>query len=64
VLRHFASQASEQVIFLSQPDEVHGPYLDVIRDRVGVTFHLAYEELGDGVGRAHVRPGYFSGEEG
>jgi DNA sulfur modification protein DndD len=63
VLKYFASRASEQVIFLSQPDEVHGPYLEVIRDRIGATYHLDFEELGDGIGRAHVRRGYFTSEE-
>jgi DNA sulfur modification protein DndD len=63
VLRYFANQASEQVVFLSQPDEVHGPYLRVIRDRVCAAYHFEFEELGDGIGRAHVRPGYFPGEE-
>jgi DNA sulfur modification protein DndD len=64
VLRYFAGQASEQVILLSQPDEVHGPYLKVIKDRLGAKYHLEYEELGDGVGRAQVREGYFPSEEG
>lgn len=63
VLKYFSSQASEQVILLSQPDEVHGSYLKVIKDRIGAKFHLDYEELGDGVGRAHVRQGYFPSEE-
>ena len=63
VLRYFASQGSEQVIFLSQPDEVHGPYLKVIQDRVCAKFHLEFEELGGEIGRAHVRKGYFPSEE-
>ena len=33
VLKYFASKVSDQVVFLSQPDEVHGPYLNVIRNR-------------------------------
>src|SRR5262249_44799731 len=63
VLRDFATHASEQVIFLSQPHERHGPYLRVIEDRVCDSYHMAFEELGDGVGRAHVRRGYFPDEE-
>jgi DNA sulfur modification protein DndD len=63
VLRYFATQGSEQVIFLSQPDEVHGPYLRVIKDRVCAKFHLEFEELGGEIGRAHVRTGYFPSEE-
>ena len=63
VLQYFAAHAGEQVIFLSQPDEVNGAYLSVIRDRVGRAFHIEFEELGNGVGKAHVRKGYFEGEE-
>ena len=64
VLRYFATQASAQVIFLSQPDEVHGPYLKVIKDRVCAKYHLEFEELGGDIGRARVQPGYFPSEEG
>ncbi len=63
VLQFFAAHAGEQVIFLSQPDEVHGSYLKVIRDRVCQAYHIEFEELGDGVGKAHVRSGYFPSEE-
>jgi DNA sulfur modification protein DndD len=63
VLRYFATQASAQVVFLSQPDEVHGPYLQVVRDRVCAKYHFEFEELGDGIGRAQVRSGYFPSEE-
>jgi DNA sulfur modification protein DndD len=63
VLQFFAAHAGEQVIFLSQPDEVHGSYLKVVRDRVGQAYHIEFEELGDGVGKAHVRSGYFPSEE-
>ena len=63
VLQYFAAHAGEQVIFLSQPDEVNGEYLKVIRDRVGKAYHIEFEELGNGVGKAHVRKGYFQSEE-
>lgn len=63
VLQFFAANAGEQVIFLSQPDEVHGSYLRVICDRVCQAYHIEFEELGDGVGKAHVRTGYFPSEE-
>lgn len=63
VLKYFAGHASEQVILLSQPDEVHGPYLRVIQDRICARFHLEFEELGGEIGRVHVRPGYFPSEE-
>jgi DNA sulfur modification protein DndD len=64
VLQFFAARASDQVIFLSQPDEVHGSYLRVIRDRICQAYHIEFEELGNGVGKAHVRNGYFPHEEG
>ncbi len=63
VLQYFAANAGEQVIFLSQPDEVNGEYLKVIRNRVGKAYHVEFEELGNGVGKAHVRNGYFQSEE-
>lgn len=63
VLQYFADHAGEQVIFLSQPDEVNGEYLKVIRNRVGKAYHVEFEELGNGVGKAHVRNGYFQSEE-
>ena len=63
VLRYFAAHAGEQVIFLSQPDEVNGDYLRVIRDRVCRAYHIEFEELDNGVGKAHVRKGYFQSEE-
>jgi DNA sulfur modification protein DndD len=63
VLRYFAAQAGEQVIFLSQPDEVHGSYLRVIKERVCMAYHIEFEELDNGVGKAHVRTGYFPSEE-
>jgi len=59
VLRYFAANAGEQVIFLSQPDEVHGTYLKVVKDRVCKAYHIEFEELDNGVGKAHVRAGYF-----
>jgi DNA sulfur modification protein DndD len=59
VLKYFTSKASEQVILLSQPEEVHGDYLKAIKDRVSAAYHLDHEEIGDGVGVNHVRKGYF-----
>ena len=59
VLRYFAAQSSDQVVFLSQPDEVNGEYLDAIKGRVAKAYHIDYEEVGNGVGMAHVREGYF-----
>lgn len=59
VLRYFAAQSSDQVVFLSQPDEVNGEYLEAIKGRVAKAYHIEYEEVGNGVGMAHVREGYF-----
>lgn len=59
VLKFFTQRGNEQVILLSQPDEVHGPYLDAIRDRVAVSYKIEHTELGNGVGRSMVRRGYF-----
>lgn len=63
VLRYFAAHAGEQVIFLSQPDEVNGEYLRVIKDRVSKAYHIEFEELDNGIGKAHIRKGYFQSEE-
>lgn len=60
VLRYFAAHSSEQVIFLSQPDEINGDYLNSIQGRVAQAYHIEFEELGNGVGVAKVREGYFT----
>lgn len=62
VLNYFANEASEQVIFLSQPDEIHGNYLRDIKGRVGKAFHLNFVEIGNGLGRAEILNGYFPTE--
>ena len=59
VLRYFSAHSSEQVIFLSQPDEINGDYLAAIQGRVAKSYHIEFEELGNGVGVAKVREGYF-----
>lgn len=55
VLNYFTARAGEQVILLTQPNEVHGPYLETIRSRLCARFLIDHEELGDGVGINHVR---------
>lgn len=55
VLNYFTDRAGEQVILLTQPNEVHGPYLETIRSRLCARFLIDHEELGDGVGINHVR---------
>lgn len=59
VLKYFTEKVGEQVILLSQPDEVHGPYLEAIRGRVGKAFKVEHVEIGNGVGRSQVVDGYF-----
>ncbi len=61
VLKYFTERNGEQVILLSQPDEVHGPYLDAIRDRVCAAYRIDHQEIGNGVGRSTARRGYFEG---
>jgi DNA sulfur modification protein DndD len=57
VLQHLASQPG-QIILLSATDEVTGPYLEAIRDKVCAGYHLDYEELEAGVGITKVSEGY------
>lgn len=59
VLKYFTEKVGEQVILLSQPDEVHAQYLDAIRTRVGKALKVEHIELGNGVGRSHLVDGYF-----
>ncbi len=59
VLKYFTEKLGQQVILLSQPDEVHGRYLNAIRDKIGVACKVVHSELGDGVGTSSVTPGYF-----
>ncbi len=59
VLKFFTEQLGLQVILLSQPDEVHGRYLEAIREKVGVSYKVSHSELSNGVGMSSVVPGYF-----
>lgn len=59
VLRFSTANVSEQVILLSQPEEIHGNYLKAIRERISAAYHLEHEEIGNGVGVNHVQKGYF-----
>ena len=62
VLDYFTARAGEQIILLSQPNEVHGPYLEKIHTRLCAKFLIEHEELGDGMGLNHVRPNSYFGE--
>lgn len=59
VLKYFTERAGEQVILLSQPDEVSGRYLETIKDRVCESYLLEHVEIANGVGINRVRKGYF-----
>ncbi len=56
VLEYFTDRDAEQVILLSQPVEVFGPYLDKIRPRISTSFLIEHEELGNGIGRNQIHP--------
>jgi DNA sulfur modification protein DndD len=58
VLKHIASQRG-QIVLLSATDEVTGPYLKAVEDRVCADFHLLFEELESGIGVSRIVPGYF-----
>ena len=59
VLRHF-SDRDNQVILLSTDTEVMGTYLDLLKPRLGATYHVEYERDGI-VGKSRIQPGYFPG---
>lgn len=59
LLRHFTKHTSEQVIFLSQSDEINGPYLEAIRDRVIETYLVETQDMGGGVGLNRVHRGRY-----
>ncbi|MDP3156600.1 MAG: DNA sulfur modification protein DndD [Archangium sp.] len=59
VLRYFTERPGEQVILLSQPDEVSGRYLEAVKDRVCESYVIDHEEIANGVGINKVRKGYF-----
>jgi DNA sulfur modification protein DndD len=55
----FFTNSRNQVILLSQPDEVRGEYLDLIKPKILKAIHLVHEEISDGVGRSDLAEGYF-----
>lgn len=60
VLEYFTKMDS-QVIILSQPEEVYGEYLDIIKSRVNSEMTIEFQVLSNDTGRARVRTGYFEG---
>ena len=60
VLEYF-TQMDSQVIILSQPEEVYGEYLDIIRSRVNSEMTIEFQVLANDIGRARVKTGYFEG---
>jgi DNA sulfur modification protein DndD len=63
VLKHLASQPG-QVILLSATDEVSGPYLRAVEDRVCAEYHLEFEELENGIGITQAVKGYWGAPNG
>lgn len=53
--------AQRQAIILSQPGEINGRYLDLIRNRIGGYFLLDHHEVSNGVGSSVTTSGYFNG---
>lgn len=58
VLDYFTSRNS-QIILLSQPEEISGPYYDRIVARIGSEHHLLYHSDGGALGVTVVEKGYF-----
>lgn len=62
ILDFWVSDASRQVILLSQDEEIDADYFKRIKKNVSATFLLAHEDVGDGIGRTRVIPNkYFGG---
>lgn len=60
VLKYF-TQLNSQVILLSQPEEVYGEYLEIIRPRIGAEMTIEFELVSNDIGRTRVKNGYFEG---
>jgi RecF/RecN/SMC N terminal domain. len=60
VLEYF-TQMDSQVIILSQPEEVYGEYLEIIRSRVNTEMTIEFQVISNDIGRARVKAGYFEG---
>ncbi|NKN08621.1 AAA family ATPase [Rhizobium laguerreae] len=59
LLLYFSSR-NVQTILLSQPEEINGRYLDLIRKRIGGYFLLDHHEVSNGVGSSVATSGYFN----
>jgi DNA sulfur modification protein DndD len=55
VLDYFTDRAGEQVILLSQPDEVHGRYYEMLKPRLCARYLIEHEELPDGAGLNRIQ---------
>lgn len=55
----FFTKTDSQVIILSQPEEVYGEYLEIIKSRVGAEMTIDFQVLANDTGRARVKSGYF-----
>ncbi|OCP19771.1 MULTISPECIES: AAA family ATPase [unclassified Ensifer] len=58
LLRYFSSSAV-QTILLSQPEEINGRYLELIRNKIGGSFLLDHRVHAAGIGSSVARSGYF-----
>lgn len=63
ILEFFTTQP-RQTILLSQPDEIHGRYLDQIKDRIAAHYRLDHEGGAEGLGCSVACEGYFPGRAG
>lgn len=62
MLKYF-TEGRSQIILLSQPDEIRGEYLDLIRPRLSSEMRIEHENLTDTVGRSSVASGYFEEQQ-
>ena len=58
-INKYLPNASSQVIVLSTDEEIHGQYLDDIREYVNAAYTLVYDEEEK---CSSINPGYFGGE--
>ncbi|MCO4317814.1 AAA family ATPase [Phyllobacterium sp. 21LDTY02-6] len=58
LLRYFSTRAV-QTILLSQPEEINGRYLEMIRNKIGGSFILDHRSQAAGIGNSVAKSGYF-----
>jgi len=60
LVKRYFPQASHQVLLLSTDEEITGPYYDALRQSVGRTYHLRFDEQQN---RTVIEPGYLDKEQ-